>query len=140
LVILSRSEIFPSSHDESKFSTWLYRVTANAGFMHLTEKKKNEVSLENYVSYDEDEAFKVMKDWSDRADEVLLSKEAMEIMEKVVRGLPVSYRVVFHLRDVEGLTNPEMAKLFGLSLAVVKFRIHRARLFLRDRLSGYFYE
>jgi DNA-directed RNA polymerase specialized sigma24 family protein len=42
---------------------------------------------------------------------VLLSKEAMEIIEKVVSGLPVSYRVVFHLKDVEGLTNPEAAKV-----------------------------
>jgi RNA polymerase sigma-70 factor (ECF subfamily) len=44
------------------------------------------------------------------------------------------------LRDVEGLTNPEVAKILGLSVTNVKSRIHRARLFLRDRLSDYFYE
>src|ERR1700758_3589627 len=61
---------------ESKFSTWLYRVAANASFMHLRGEKKykNEVSLEEYVSYDEDGVLKgvEIKDWSDRPDEVLL--------------------------------------------------------------------
>ena len=64
----------------------------------------------------------------------------MEIIESEVNKLPVSYRVVFHLRDVEGLTNSDVAKIFGLSLTTVKFRIYRARLFLRDRISDYFYE
>ena len=71
---------------------------------------------------------------------MLLSKEVMEIIEKVVNELPVSYRVVFHLRDVEELTNPEISKILGLSIPNVKSRIHRARLFLRDRLLDYFYE
>jgi RNA polymerase sigma-70 factor (ECF subfamily) len=53
--------------------------------------------------------------------------------------LPVAYRIVLHLSDVEGLTNHEVAKVLDLSLAAVKFRIHRARLFLRDRLSDYLY-
>jgi RNA polymerase sigma-70 factor (ECF subfamily) len=128
-------------HEESKFSTWLYRVAANASFMHLkTEKKyKNEVSLDNYVSYDENGTLRgvEIKDWSDRPDEVLLNKEVTEIIEKAVDELPVSYRTVFHLRDVEGLTDYETAKVLGLSLSAVKSRIHRARLFLRDKLSDY---
>jgi DNA-directed RNA polymerase specialized sigma24 family protein len=50
----------------------------------------------------------VIKDWSDRPDEVLFSKEVMEIIGKAVNELPVAYRVVFHLRDVEGFTNHEI--------------------------------
>jgi RNA polymerase sigma-70 factor, ECF subfamily len=130
---------------ESKFSTWLYRVVVNASFMHLrTEKKyKNEVSLDNYVFYDEDAALMgrvKAKDWSNRPDEVLLSKEVMEIIERAVNELPVLYRVVFHLVDVEGHSNEETAELLGLSLPAVKSRLHRARLFLRDKLSDYFFE
>ncbi len=64
----------------------------------------------------------------------------MEVIERAVNELPVAYRVIFHLRDVEGLTNPEVAKTLGLSLPTVKYRIRRVRLFLRDRLSDYFYE
>jgi len=78
------------------------------------------------------------KDWSGRPDEILLNKEAMEIIENAVNELPELYRIVFHLRDVEGLTNPEVARILGLSLLNVKSRIHRARLFLRERLSDYF--
>jgi RNA polymerase sigma-70 factor (ECF subfamily) len=134
-----------SFHEESKFSTWLHRVAANASFMHLrTEKKKyqNEINLEEYVSYAADGMLQGTeeKDWSDRPDDVLLSKEVMEVIEKAVNELPVAYRVVFHLRDVEGFTNPEVAKVLGLSLTNVKSKIHRSRLFLRDRLSDYFYE
>jgi RNA polymerase sigma-70 factor (ECF subfamily) len=76
---------------------------------------------------------------SDRPDEMLLSKEAMEMIETTVNELPEPYRIVFHLRDVEGLTNHEVAKILGLSLPNVKSRILRARLFLRDKLSGYVY-
>jgi RNA polymerase sigma factor, sigma-70 family len=130
---------------ESKFSTWLYRVAANASYLHLKAKKKryeNEVSLEDYSFYNESGALEgvQIKDWSDRPDEVILSREGIEIIERAVNELSVTYRVVFHLRDVEGLTNQEVAKVLGLSLTAVKARIHRARLFLRDKLSDYFYE
>jgi RNA polymerase sigma-70 factor, ECF subfamily len=129
---------------ESKFSTWLYRVTANESYMHVrTEKKyKSDIGLEKFVPYDEDGTLKGVeaKDWSDRPDKVLIDKEVMEMIENAVDELPMPYRAVFHLRDVEGLTSHEIAKLLGLSLPNVKSRIHRARLFLRDRLSDYFYE
>ncbi len=142
-VFITLIEKLHTFHEESKFSTWLYRVAANASLMHLrTEKKKykNEVSIEDYVSYKEDGTFKgvEIRDWSDKPDEVLFSKEAMEIIERAVNELPVPYRVVFHLRDVEGLTDYETAKVLGLSVSAVKSRIHRARLFLRDKLSDYF--
>ena len=129
-------------HGESKFSTWLHRVAANASFIHLRSEKKykNNVGLENYAPYDEDGVLRgvEVKDWSDLPDEVLFSKEVMEKIEKAVNELPAAYRAVFHLRDVEGFTNQEVAKVLGLSVTAVKSRIHRVRLFLRDRLSYHF--
>ncbi len=130
---------------ESKFSSWLYRVTANASYMHLRAQKKYEsdVSLEDYVPYDENGTLMgriKAKDWSDRPEKALLSKEAMEIIEKAVDELPEPYRVVVHLRDIEGLSNEEVSVLLGLSVPALKSRLHRARLFLRDKLSDYFYE
>ena len=130
---------------ESKFSSWLYRVTANASYMHLRSEKKyeNDVSLEDYVPYDENGTLVgriKAKDWSDRPEKALLSKEAMEIIEKAVDELPEPYRVVVHLRDIEGLSNEEVSVLLGLSVPALKSRLHRARLFLRDKLSDYFYE
>jgi RNA polymerase sigma-70 factor (ECF subfamily) len=142
LTLLNRIDTF---RGESRFSSWLYRVTANASYMRLRAEKKYEsvVSLEDYVPYDEDGTLKgriKAKDWSEKPDETLLSKEAMEIIEKAVNELPEPYRVVFHLRDIEGFSNDEVSEILGLSVPALKSRLHRARLFLRDRLSDYFYE
>jgi RNA polymerase sigma-70 factor, ECF subfamily len=141
VILLQKLDSF---HEESKFSTWLYRVAANTSYMRLRSEKKynNELSLEDYVSYDEDGALKgiEIKDWSDSPDEVLLSKEVIEIIEKAMNELPELSRIVFHLKDIEGLSNGEVAGVLGLSVPAVKSRIHRARLFLRDKLSDYFFE
>ncbi len=138
-------EKLDSFREESKFSTWLYTVAANASYMHLRGSRKKyekELSLEDYAPYNESGALEgvEIKDWSDRPDEVLLSQEGLEIVEKAVNELPLPYRVVFHLKDVEGLTNQEVAKALGLTVPAAKSRILRARLFLRDKLSDYFYE
>jgi len=142
LTLMMKLETF---RGESKFSSWLYRVTVNAIYMHLRAEKKHEsdVSLEDYVPYDEHGTLMgrvKAKDWSNRPDKALLSKEAMEMIERAVNELPESYRVVFHLSDIEGLSNEETAEILGLSVPAVKSRLHRARLFLRDKLSDYFYE
>ena len=131
---------------KATFSTWLYKVTVNASYMHYRAKGKkyqSDISLENYVPYDENGTLMgriKSKDWSDRPDEILLSKEALEIIEKAIGDLPEHYRVVCYLRDVEDKSNDEVANILGISVGTVKSRLHRARLFLRDRLSDYFYE
>lgn len=129
-------------NEESKFSTWLHSVASNASLTHIraATKYKNNFSLEDYAPYGEDGALKGVEasDWSGRPDEVLVRKEVMEIIEAAVNELPEKYRTVFHLRDVEGLTNQEVAKMLGVSLPNAKARIHRTRLFLRNRLSDYF--
>ena len=129
---------------ESKFSSWLYRVTMNASYMYLRADKKYEsdMSLEDYAPYDEKGFLTdkmVSRDWTDRPDEAFFNKETVEKIETAVGELPESYRVVFHLRDIEGLSNEETAEILGLSVPAVKSRLHRARLFLRDKLSDYFY-
>jgi RNA polymerase sigma-70 factor (ECF subfamily) len=100
------------------------------------------MSLEDYTPYDEKGSLAskiISRDWTSRPDEALFNKEAMEKVEAAVYELSEPYRVVFHLRDIEGLSNEETAEILGLSVPAVKSRLHRARLFLRDRLSDYFY-
>jgi RNA polymerase sigma-70 factor, ECF subfamily len=130
---------------ESKFSSWLYRVTANASFMIIRAERKyeNELSLENYAPYDDKGTLmgKIhYKDWSSRPDIIIYVKEALEILEKAINELPDVYRIVFHLRDIEGFSNEEVSEILDLSIPAVKSRIHRARLYLRDKVSDYFYE
>ncbi|HWP92743.1 MAG TPA: sigma-70 family RNA polymerase sigma factor [Thermodesulfobacteriota bacterium] len=67
-------------------------------------------------------------------------EEALEIIEKAINDLPENYRIVLYLRDVEDKSSDEVANILGISVGTVKSRLHRARLFLRDKLSDYFYE
>ena len=144
-VFLTLTKKLDTFRGESKFSSWLYRVTVNASYMYLRSQKKHEsnISLENYYPYDEKGTLmgRVMeKDWSSRPDIIIFSNEALKIIDKSINELPESYRTVFHLRDVEGLSNEEVADILEISIPAVKSRLHRARLFLRDRLSDYFHE
>ncbi|MGQ0792496.1 MAG: RNA polymerase sigma factor [Deltaproteobacteria bacterium] len=130
---------------ESKFGTWLYRVALNTTYLYIRSGRKRqdrEISLENYGSGDNrsDVLSVEFGHRQDAADRELLSREALETLERAVNELPEAYRVVFQLRDVEELSNERVAEILGISIANVKSRIHRARLSLRDKLSGYFYE
>ena len=143
-VFLTLVEKLDSFREESTFSTWLYRVATNASLIQIRNKKKHgkSMSLEDYVPYNEKGMLSeiLLKDWSYSPDEIFAGKEGMEVIERAIDELPEKYRIVFHLRDVEGLSNEEVGDILGLSISAVKSRIHRARLFLRDSLSDYFYE
>jgi len=130
---------------ESKFSTWLYTIALNVSYMRIRAGKKfhaNEVSLENYAPYGESGALGevVLKDFSRRPDAELLGREGVGIIMRAVNELPEAYRTVFHLMHEQGLTAGETAEALGISLSSAKSRIHRAKLFLRDRLADYYYE
>lgn len=144
-VFLTLTKKISTFRGESKFSSWLYRVTANAAYMRIRTEKKHEtnLSLDDYAPYDENGTLMGRiknKDWSSRPDLVIFNKESAEIIDRAINDLPESNRVVFHLRDIEGLTNEETAQVLELSVSAVKSRLHRARLFLRDNLSDYFHE
>jgi len=133
-----------SFRKEAKFSTWLYRVATNTSLMYLRDQKKYDMhlSLEDYQPYDENGNLigVAIKDWSSIPDDNLIGKEGMERIEMAIGELPEKYKIVFLLRDVEGLSNEEVGNILELSIPAVKSRIHRARLYLRDKLSDYFYE
>jgi RNA polymerase sigma-70 factor (ECF subfamily) len=143
-VFLTLVEKLDSFREESTFSTWLYRVATNASLIQIRNTKKHgkSMSLDDYVPYNEKGMLSeiLLKDWSYSPDEIFAGKEGMEVIERAINELPEKYRIVFHLRDIEGLSNEEVGDILGLSISAVKSRIHRARLFLRDSLSDYFYE
>jgi len=119
----------------STFSTWIYRITANSALMRLRKKQLPTVSIEDQ---DERETPVSIADWTPGPVERLLTQELQHEMDEAIEALPPEFRQVFILRDVEELSNAEVAEILDLSVAAVKSRLHRARLKVRNRLAGYF--
>ena len=128
---------------DAAFGTWLHRVAANAALMRLRRRRRApDAALEEQVEsllFAFDGAGRIDEaprhDWSKRADDQLGDREVRCAIEAAVQNLPEDYRIVFLLRDVEGLSSEEMSGLLGISVAAVKSRLHRARLVLRERLN-----
>ena len=80
-----------------------------------------------------------LADWAPNPEQNYNQAELAEILRKTIQGLPHGFRVVFALRDVEGLSTEETAETLGLSIPAVKSRLLRARLQLRERLARYFH-
>jgi RNA polymerase sigma-70 factor (ECF subfamily) len=96
------------------------------------------VSLDEEVKTEEDSLPREVADWSPNPEQQYNQAELREILTKTIQGLPASFRTVFVLRDVEGLSTEETAEALDLSIPAVKSRLLRARLQLRERLSRFF--
>ena len=124
-----------SFQGNSTFSTWIYRITANSALMRLRKKQLPTVSIDDA---DEREMPINIADWSPGPVEQLLTQETQKAMDEAIEALPPEFKQVFILRDVEELSNAEVAEILDLSVAAVKSRLHRARLKVRNRLAVYF--
>lgn len=131
----------PKFEGRSSLSTWLYRIAANEALM-LIRKKKPEVNLEDAEAGGNDENLLPTQfaDWSALPEEELLSGEGKKTLDSAIQTLPESMRIVFLLRDVEGLSIKETADALNLTETNVKTRLLRARMILREQLSTYYGE
>jgi RNA polymerase sigma-70 factor (ECF subfamily) len=124
---------------QSKFYTWLVRIAVNEALMRLRRRRPERmVSLDEEVKTEEDSMPREVADWSPNPEQLYSQGELRDILGKTIQGLPPSFRTVFVLRDVEGLSTEETADALGLSIPAVKSRLLRARLQLRERLNRYF--
>jgi len=108
----------------------------------LLRKKKPEVNLEDAEAEETDGDLKPTQfvDWSGLPEDELLSGEGKKILDQAIQRLPEPLRIVFLLRDVEGLSIKETAEALDLTETNVKTRLLRARLSLREQLSAYYRE
>ena len=128
---------------KSAFSSWVYRIAVNASYMKLRSKKKEpNVSIDELMPSFNSAGFQQEKiqDWSENTESLLFTKETRDVINKAVDLLPEKEKVVFLLRDVEGLSSEKAGEILDLTVPAVKSRLHRARLFLRKKLSDYFEE
>ena len=106
---------------KSKLSTWLYRIVTNHCLMEVRKKKNRFVSLENEEDLVED---KYVADWKSLPYKSIENLELRKILDDAIQKLSPDYRIVFLLRDVEGLSTEETGKITELSVPAVKSRLH----------------
>ena len=126
---------------KSAFSSWVYRITLNASYMKLrTRKKEPNLSIEDLLPSLNGAGFQQEKlqDWSENTEAAFFDKETRRVIQKAVDLLPDKEKVVFLLRDVEGLTTEKVSEILEITVPAIKSRLHRARLFLRKKLASYF--
>ena len=126
---------------ETKFKNWLYRVAASTCIKKRRKSKfapERELFLDEFYPQDEAEGPNQVPNWALMPLDKLLNDELLDKINEAIFTLPEKYRPVIVLRDIEGFSTAETAQILNLSDANVKVRLHRARLFLRDKLKGYF--
>ncbi len=118
---------------KSKLSTWLYTIVSNHCLMLIRSKKKYDYAV---LESDEDLIDnKVITDWKYSPEKIAENNELKKILDNAIEKLPHDYKVVFLLRDIEGLSTKETSKIVNLSVPAIKSRLHRARAFLRNELD-----
>jgi len=116
----------------SSLSSWLYRITFNCALMKLRTRRRKD-RREQMSDLANSEAGERL----DTIEDHFVRVEKLKIAQEVIDSLPESFRTIFYLRDVDGLTGEETALQLGLTTAAVKSRLHRARLMIRKRYEVY---
>lgn len=133
----------PTFRGEAALATWLYRITVNAALAYrrkraIQDKGRMADPLEEF--HEDGTHLVAVQSWAKEPEQLLGNQETHQLIEGAIARLPVIYRDVFVLADVEELPNPEIAALLGLSVTAVKSRLHRARLLMRKALAPHFEE
>ena len=134
---------------ETRFKNWLYRIAVTAC---ITKKRRSkyapepELPLSSLIQKDDaddlpdtipDNISGTGPEWANQPLDQLLNKELNDMIRNTVINLPEKYRSVLELRDMEGLTTHETAKMLNITPATVKTRLHRGRLLIREQLKDY---
>jgi RNA polymerase sigma-70 factor (ECF subfamily) len=126
---------------ETKFKNWLYRIATSNCIKKRRKSKfapERELSLEEFLPQDEAAVDHQVPAWATLPLDQVLNEELGQILKQAIIQVPEKYRVVLVLRDIEGFSTEESAQILNLTPANIKVRLHRARLFLREKLKAYF--
>ena len=126
--------------DARALAVWLYKVAKTQCLMSRRKSKfapAQMLSLDALMPKESDAAAPGVKSWEVTPEEILLNKELRSKLKDAVLALPKHYRLVLILRDMEQLDTREVAEVMGISEETTKMRLHRARVFVRNALTGY---
>ena len=125
--------------DDSVFASWFDRTVAREAHRRRQRRDVDQISVDDIVpALAGDGHFEPMGDWSTRLDEPGLQGGLRAILAEAIDALPADYRTALVLNDTEAMPRPDIAEILGVDVQAVKSRVHRARLFVRKRLSEYF--
>lgn len=119
--------------------TWLYRIAVNEALMLIRRQRPQVEIAEEPQDGEGDLPTPVqLTDWCCLPESDFLTAESKRALDAAILKLPEKLRVVFLLRDIEGMSIQETSEALNLTETAVKTRLLRARLHLREQLSSYF--
>jgi RNA polymerase sigma-70 factor (ECF subfamily) len=123
--------------NRSKLSTWIYKIAYNEALM-VVRKKRRTLTLTDSMDYYADVVPSgLVINWPKIPDQELLDAEMMRRLEKVIRRLPIQYRMPLLLQRIEGESLKTTADILGLKLNSLKTRLHRAHLYIKNEMDAY---
>jgi RNA polymerase sigma-70 factor, ECF subfamily len=141
--LLKVFESFAQLREPQRVRAWVFRIAKNACLMKRRKSvfaPKQELSLDELMpvaSRDGEQVKIEIADWSGLPDREVLRTELRGVLHRAITELPEIYRSVILLRDVEELSTEEAAQVLEVGADVVKTRLHRARLAVRQTLDRY---
>ena len=131
-----------SFRGESSLYTWLYRIVQNQSLVKLRQRRQRklmpiEPCLRGFEQGNHTQSLPALGQAPDRD---LYTRQLVEFLDKCIRGLPRSYRRAYVLKDVEKLSEDQVCQILGISKAAMKNRVRRARLAIRKRVKGHFFD
>jgi RNA polymerase sigma-70 factor (ECF subfamily) len=141
--LLKVFENFEQLREPERVRAWVFRIARNACYMKRRKSvfaPAQELSLEDFLPHMDRQGGQrklEIADWSALPDTQALRSELKSVIHQAIKELPEIYRAVILLRDVEELTTGEAAEVLEVTDEVIKTRLHRARLAVRQKLDGY---
>ena len=125
-----------SFRGEARFGTWLVSIALNEARSRIRTGIRSRCN--RWMSPRRNRGIRpryLLRDWKEIPSEALERKEVRLLLQKAITALPLIYREVFELRDIEQLSIHEAAAALDISIAAVKVRLHRARMMLQKKLA-----
>jgi len=122
---------------DAKFSTWLFQIATNRGKNKFKYLKRRGYFLNRGQTDDDDdrESGRAIPDESMNPEDILASKQLQKIVQDVINELEPDHKEIVILRDIEGFSYEEIARILNLPEGTTKSRLHRARMVVKDKLK-----
>jgi RNA polymerase sigma-70 factor (ECF subfamily) len=136
-VLVKALPYLPKFESPRALLVWLYKVAKNRCLMSRRKSKfapKQDLSLDELMP-DRHELARLAKEGPVNPESLAIRSQQARRLREVIQALPPQYRIILVLRDMEGLTDEEVGDITGLRPGNVRVRLHRARLFVRQKLA-----